>query len=141
MKLIHILKTKVAAIDCEPLFSAAADLGVRIGWLELDSAATPPAALEEPAALGAFRAVGVNQGRVVAVKPVRGEAVVKDLLREHFAGCRLVVIRGELEAPALVVTPSGYRIRFEDGGEREFAAEALAKALRGPRLRKHEVVD
>lgn len=136
MKRIHVLRTATAAADCGPLFAAAAALGLRVGWLDLESTARTPPELEEPAALGAFRAVGVADERVVTVKPVHGAKVLEDLLREHFAGCRLVLIRGELSAPELTVTQSGYRVRFEDEAEQEFSAEALARALRKSQLRK-----
>lgn len=92
--------------------------------------------LEEAAALGAFRVVGAAGDRVIAVKPVRGAKVLKDLLREYFAGCRLVVIRGELDVPELSVVESGYRVRFEDGTEKDLSAEALAKVLRKRKMRK-----
>ncbi|MCP4200642.1 MAG: hypothetical protein GY769_01750 [bacterium] len=135
MKRIHILRTTSAAAEYESLFAAAADLGLRIGWLDLAGDAGIPAELEEAARLGALRAVGVTANRVVTVKPVRGAKVLKDLLREHFSGCRLVVIRGELEAPELEVALDGYRVRFEDGTAKDFSAKALARALRSPRLR------
>ena len=136
MKLIHVLRTSITASDCRPLFKAAAALGVRVGWLDLESTAAVPPELEEAAAQGAFRAVGVSAARVLTVKPVKGASVLKDLLREHFVGCRLVVIRGDLDAPELLGAPGGYRVRFEDGAEKDFSAEALAKALRKPRLRE-----
>ncbi len=139
MKRVHLLRTRIAASDCEPLLAAATEVGVRVGWLDLESVADSPPELEQAAASGAFRAVGVIEGRVLTVKPVRGALVITDLLREHFAGCRLVVIRGDLPetaAPELMLAKSGYRVRFEDGTEKEFAADALAKALRRPRLWK-----
>ena len=71
----------------------------------------------------------------------RGQAgartvVVEDLVREYFSGCRLVLVRGTLEAPELLKAASGYAVRFVDGTEKSFTAEALAGALRAPRLRR-----
>jgi hypothetical protein len=141
MKRIHLLRTAAEAAECRPLLAAAADLGLRVGWLNLESIASAPPELEEPAALGAFRAVSAGGGQVVTVKRVRGALVMKDLLREHFAGCRLVVIRGDVNAPELTVTPSGFQVRFEDGAEQEYSAEALARALRRSRLQKRRTAD
>lgn len=141
MKHIHLLRTTRDALDFHPLFAAATALGVRVGWLDMESTAGAPRELEEAATQGAFRAVGVTENRVLTVKPVRGATVLKDLLREHFAGCRLVVIRGGLDVPELLVAADGYRVRFEDGTEKDFSSEALAKALRKPRLRPDRVSD
>lgn len=138
MKLIHVLRTSISATECGALFAAAAALDVRVGWLDLESGAGAPPELEEAAASGAFRSVGVAGDRVLTVKPMRGPTVLKDLLREHFVGCRLVVTRGHLDAPELLVAPGGYRVRFEDAAEKDYSAEALAKALRKPRLRGQE---
>ena len=136
MKHIHLLRTTRDPVDFQPLFAAASALGLRIGWLDLESTADAPPELKEAAAQGAFRSVGVTADRVLTVKPVKGATVVKDLLREHFAGCRLVLIRGNHDAPELPVAAGGYRVRFADGADKDFSAEALAKALRKPRLRR-----
>lgn len=134
MKRMHVLKTALSSTECAPLFEAAAAQKVRVGWLDLACGAAAPAELEAAAAVGAFRSVGVTDGCVVAVKPVPGATVLKDLLREHFAGCRLVLVRGGTEAPELLAAESGYRVRFEASVEKEFSPEALARALGKPRL-------
>jgi len=136
MKRAHVLRTALAVSDCRSLWTAAAELGERIGWLNLESVASATGELEEAAASGVFRAVGVSAGRVAAVKPVRGPVVVEDLVREYFSGCRLVLVRGTLDAPELLKTDSGYAVRFVDGTRKSFTAEALARALRAPRLRR-----
>lgn len=137
MRRMHRLSTALSASECAPLFEAAAAVGVRVGWLDLEldyEAAAAPAALEEAAALGAFRSVGVADRRVLAVKPVRGAPVLEDLLREYFSGCRLVLVRGLGGAPRLLNDPQGYRVGFESGEEKVFTAEALARAASKPRL-------
>ena len=134
MKRTHVLRTALTAPDCRSLFEEAAALGLRVGWLDLSSAAAVPVELESAAGLGAFRAVGLTAGRVLAVKPVRGAAVLGDLLREHFSGCALVLVRGDVEAPELGAAPEGFRVSFEDGAAKLFSAEGLARALRRPRL-------
>jgi hypothetical protein len=79
---------------------------------------------------------------VVAAKPLRGEPVLRDLLREHFRGCRLVLVAGRgapQELPALEpATGDGYRVA--PSGEAAstcapatFAPAALAARLRRPR--------
>lgn len=136
MKHVHRLRTELTPSDCRALFEAAEQLDLRVGWLDLDSVVAAVPQLEEAAAQGAFRSVALASGRVFALKRVRGASVLKDLLREHFSGCRLVLVRGEVEAAELLGGQEGYRIRFEDGSERTYSAEALAKALRKPRLRR-----
>ncbi len=141
MKHIHVLRTTGDAADFRALFASSSALGVRVGWLDLDTEAGPPPQLEEVAELGVFRVVGVTAKRVVTVKPMHGATVLKDLLREYFVGCRLVVIRGELDAPELLAIPSGYRVRFEDGDEKDFSSDALARALLKPHLRRSAISD
>jgi hypothetical protein len=141
MKRVHRLETSIPVADCQALFEAAAALDLRIGWLDLESTFTAPAELEEPAALGVFRAVVVAGNRVLALKPLRGAAVLEDLLREHFSGCCLVLLRGHHGAPRLSRDEDGYRVRFEDGADKQFTAEALARALRQPRLRGAQTLE
>ncbi len=102
------------------LFAAAAAAGERVGWLELASPPAHPGPLEEAAAQGALRAVAAGAGRTVSVKPTRGAPVLRDLLREHFLGCSLVLVRGHAGHPRL--TPAGDDYRLE-----------LAPALDGSR--------
>ncbi|HEX2163937.1 MAG TPA: hypothetical protein VHM02_08310, partial [Thermoanaerobaculia bacterium] len=145
MKEPHLLRATAAPDSFAPLAAAMAALGLRLGWLEL--AAAPPAPLPAgPAAalgLGVLRAVAVGPGLTVAAKPLRGAPVLRDLLREHFLGCRLVLIAGEAapeELPA--IEPDGGEDGGEDGryrlvaggGEaaRRLTAAALAARLRRP---------
>src|SRR6185436_14218941 len=92
----HLLRVELGPAAFLPLFAAARALELRLGWLELGGAVAPlPASLDAAASLGALRAVAVGEGKSVAVKPRRGAPVLKDLLREHFAGCALVLVEGE----------------------------------------------
>src|SRR4029077_12286629 len=94
----HLLRVEDPPEKFAPLVEAARTLGLRIGWLELGGTGHPvPPVLEAAAALSVLRAVEVGDGRTGAVKPLRGAPVLKDLLREHFRGCALVLIRGELK--------------------------------------------
>lgn len=112
--------------------AAAKEEGMRVGWLLL--AATPvPEALEEAAALGVLRAVAVGQGRTVALKAVRGEPVLDDLLREHFLGCRLVLVAGDLELPELEPAADGWRVTLGDGSTRQLTTAQLVARLRRAR--------
>lgn len=115
-----------------PLFAAARQRGVRIGWLDLaDRAASAEPVLGRAADLGAARAVAAGGGRVVAVKPVAGAPVLRDLVREHFAGCPIVLVRGREGRPALAALPDGrFRVSAAAGRELDLdAAAALARLL------------
>jgi hypothetical protein len=80
---------------------------------------------------------------VVSVKRVTGPPVLRDLLREHFLGCALVVVRSggtgsalevELaEAPALEAVAGRLRVAAPGQAARELSPEELAALLRRPR--------
>jgi hypothetical protein len=114
----HLLRVEMEAAEIAPIIQAAAAEGLRVGWLQLDremSPATPPE-LETAAAAGALRAVAVGGGRAIALKPMRGQAVLRDLLREYFTGCALVLIQGAAKAPLLASDgQGGWKILGSDG--------------------------
>ncbi len=115
------------------LLGALAEVGDRAGWLELGgSGVAPPAGLEQAAAAGVLRAVAVGDDRVMTVKPIRGAAVIDDLLREHFRGCRLVLVRGGEGLVRLATDGDGWRLTPPAGrAVRQSTAELLA-SLRRP---------
>ncbi|HEV7668623.1 MAG TPA: hypothetical protein VGS22_08875 [Thermoanaerobaculia bacterium] len=135
MKTPHLLRVEQGSAEFAPLFAAARSLDLRIGWLELGQIATPlPSSLEAAAGEGALRAVSVGGGRTVAVKPMKGAPVLRDLLREHFRGCALVLVRGECaDVPRLSAEGENYRVA-SGSVVRTFDAAHLAAALRRPRL-------
>jgi hypothetical protein len=138
----HLLRVTGDAAPFAPLFAAARAAGLRVGWLELAALAAPPS-LESAAAQGALRAVAVSAGRSVSVKPRRGAPVLHDLLREHFAGCALVLVRSDEwslpgEAPPLLKvsaaeTAAAWEIAFAAGSARRYTSEELVATLRRPR--------
>jgi hypothetical protein len=142
VKRIHLLRYQGEPTALEALFAAVRAEGLRAGWLQAD----PVRREEGPAGLaveaGAFRAAAVAPGRVASVKRVAGPPVLRDLLREHFLGCALVVVRpggagsaldAELaEVPTLELGPDGYRITAAGQAAHELSAEALAARLRRP---------
>lgn len=148
MKRIHLLRCAGPPEALEALFEAIGREGLRAGWLDL-AAAVAPAELSAPGAAvgaGAFRAAAVAPGRVVTVKRVAGAPVLRDLLREHFLGCVLVVVREAgaggaasalgadlAELPVLESGPGGFRVTAPGQAARELTAEALAARLRRPR--------
>lgn len=133
MKAPHLLRVEESPEKFAPLIEAARTLGLRIGWLELGGTAHPvPPVLEAAAGLGVLRAVEVGEGRTVAVKPLRGAPVLKDLLREHFRGCALVLVRGEVEAPWLRIEGEGWVVAPPGAASRGYTPEKLAEALRKP---------
>ena len=129
----HLLRVTDPPAGFAPLIEAARALGLRIGWLELGGAVSPlPEPLECAAALGVLRAVAVGEGRTVAVKPLRGATVLRDLLREHFRGCVLVLVRGEADAPLLEADDEAWRVSLPAGVVRRLSTGDLAAALRRP---------
>ena len=137
MKSPHLLRVEDAPDRFAPLIDAARALGLRVGWLDLGAAPAPiPESLETAAGLGVLRAVSVGEGRTVAVKPLRGTPVLKDLLREHFQGCALVLIRGEIRgeiaAPALRTEDDAWLVTPPGAASRRYATADLALALRRP---------
>jgi hypothetical protein len=137
-----------------PLFEAARAEGLRAGWLELEP---PPRheAFERATTAGALRAVAVGGGHAASLKRVAGLPVLADLLREHFLGCVLVLVRGEpgeassklrpLPPPRDAGEPAWRRLvpaapgapwtlESADGTEHRLELTALVKRLRRPRL-------
>lgn len=143
MRRIHLLRHDGPAESLVPLFEAARREGLRVGWLDLGAAAEAlPPALGEALDGGAFRAAAVAPGRTVAAKARSGPPVLRDLLREHFLGCALVVVRpgggGEAhpeleEAPWLEAEGGRFRVVPPAGAALELTADALAARLRKPR--------
>lgn len=133
MKSPHLLRVEDAPDRFAPLIEAARALGLRTGWLDLGTASSPlPEPLETAAGLGVLRAVWVGEGRTVAVKPLRGQPVLKDLLREHFQGCTLVLVRGEIAAPTLRIEGDAWLVTPPGAASRRYATVDLALALRKP---------
>lgn len=131
----HLLRVERPVVEFEELIAAVRRQGGRVGWLELESASSPspepvPSSLAAAAERGMLRAVAVGGHRSVAVKPMRGEPVLRDLLREHFRGCWLVLVRGDVEASLL--TPRGNEWTIAGGSRRWTTAEVVA-GLRKPR--------
>ncbi|MFY9825200.1 MAG: hypothetical protein WAM82_27730 [Thermoanaerobaculia bacterium] len=135
MKSPHLLRVTEPPDRFAPLIEAARALHLRIGWLDSPGESPVPSPLEAAAELGVLRAVAVGEGRVVAVKPLRGRPVLKDLLREHFLGCALVLVRGEVDAPALEPDGDAWRLQLPGSSERasrRLTTAELAAALRKP---------
>jgi len=127
----------LVAVDQPPesfseLFSFARRQGLRIGWLDLTLRADAPPAPAVDA--GAFKGVVVGEGRVVATKRIAGETVLRDLLREHFVGCAVVLVRGHQAEPRLR-TENGEWSLDEAGAARAYSIEALLRRLLRPRYR------
>lgn len=105
----------LVAVDQGPeafaaLFSAARARGVRVGWLDLAATPEPPAALGEAADAGAAKVVSAATGRVIVLKPTKGAAILRDLLREHFLGYAIVLVRGHSGRPRLEIDAAGARL-------------------------------
>jgi hypothetical protein len=146
----HLLAVDAPAATFSELFAAARAAGLRLGWLEsADPApATPSPAdaptmagagsLEHAAAAGALRAVAVAPGRTLALKPLAGPPVLRDLLREHFQGCAAVLVQGSLapsDAPRLTAPSADtWHLTTPEATPHHLTTEALLTQLRKPRL-------
>lgn len=124
----HLLRVQQNPESFAPLVERASEAGLRVGWLELEGA-EPPARLEAAAATGVLRAVAVGGQRTVAVKPRRGDPVVRDLLREHFLGCALVLVRGEVGASWLEAEGGGWIVHRAADSSLRFDTGELVRAL------------
>lgn len=149
MKRIHLLRYRGEPGALTPLLQAARGEGLRVGWLDLpgEGPAPLPPSLEAASSAGAFRSVAVGGRHSVAVKLAGGPPVLRDLLREHFLGCALVVVRrvdepgegasrmaADLAAvPELTVGEGEFRVTPPGEAGRAFQAPVLAARLRRPR--------
>jgi hypothetical protein len=124
----HLLCVQQTPESFAPLVEGASEAGLRVGWLEMGEV-EPPARLGAAAATGVMRAVAVGGQRTVAVKPVRGDTVLRDLLREHFLGCVLVLVTGEVDAPRLEAEGGGWIVQRVAGKPLRFATGELVRAL------------
>jgi hypothetical protein len=135
VKAPHLLRVAAPPAAFASLVGAARAAGLRVGWLALAPPGGVPEELEEAAAGGVLRAVAAGEGRSVAVKPLAGPPVLGDLLREHFRGCVLVLVRGEVKAPRLAPEGDGWRLE-PTGGAEEAAPLRLSSAELVARLRR-----
>ncbi|MEO8198870.1 MAG: hypothetical protein ABI689_19315 [Thermoanaerobaculia bacterium] len=136
MKAPVLIAVDRPAEEFASLFAAAKAAAVRIGWLAMNAPADPPPPLQAPPLLEAFRAVAVGDGRTIAMKPMKGKAVLRDLLREHFLGADVVLVAGLELFPRL--TPRGegpWNLAESATASRHYTTEELLVRLRKPALR------
>ncbi len=135
VKIPALVGVNAPAAAFDALFAAAHRRGVRIGWLELETAPSPPPELALAADAGAFKSVAVGGQRALSLKPVRGPVVLRDLLREHFLGCGVVLVRGDARYPRLSLADGSYRLAFSVDRERSLDADEAVAVLLRPRHR------
>ncbi|MEM6792791.1 MAG: hypothetical protein AAF725_02340 [Acidobacteriota bacterium] len=156
MKRIHALIVAHPPESFASLAEALGSRGERLGWLDWRPQAPRPrlategdgpgAELEAAARPPFLRAVAVGCNGLVALKPVGGPPVLRDVLREHFRGCLAVLVRtgarassleAELESAGFEsarLEPSGDNLRYRVASTR--AAGLWDPALLADRLRK-----
>lgn len=136
MKTPVLLAVDGSADAFASLFAAAKAAGIRIGWLAMNAEVDPPPPLQAPPLLEAFRAVAVGDGRSIAMKPMKGKAVLRDLLREHFLGADVVLVAGLELFPRLVARGDGpWKLVESATASRVYTTEELLVRLRKPALR------
>jgi hypothetical protein len=128
----RIVRVDQPAAAFEELFEAARSAGVRVGWLDFEGPSELPVDLGLAARNGAFRAVEVAGRDVLSYKRLAGPPVFEDLVREHFTGCRLLLVRASVAAPELAAVANGWRLRSAGGSEREFSTGEFLTRLRKP---------
>jgi len=134
-----LLAVSTTADDFAPLFKAATAAGVRIGWLAFNAPIDAPPVLQAPPLLAAFRAVAVGNQLSIAMKPMKGAPVLRDLLREHFLGADVVLVAGLDLYPRL--TPQArsgeiaWHLAESASAGRAYTLDELLVRLRKPALR------
>ena len=134
MKMPHIVRVEARAELFAELVEAVHSAGWRVGWLELGLEPSVPDALSGAGQIGMARAVVAGPGRTVSLKSRRGEPVFRDLVREHFLGCRLLLVRGPIDAPSLHPEEGRWRFVPQEGQEMTWGLDGLLRALRRPHL-------
>lgn len=139
--LTHALRVSENSAAFRSLFEALGREGERAGWLDLGALSSVPLAaaanegdLDAALGVGAWKAVGVEGRRSVAIKSRRGAPVLPDLLSEHFRGCRVVLVRGESALPLLRPHGEDWELQRGDGSARRLTTAELVRALRSPLL-------
>ncbi|MEM8996306.1 MAG: hypothetical protein AAGF23_16080, partial [Acidobacteriota bacterium] len=104
MQRIHLLRVEADADAFAPLVTELASRGERAGWLDWRPGDNTPVAdaptagpLADAAGLGVLRAVSISRAAAVSVKPASGPAVLRDVVREYFRGCRVVLVHAGSE--------------------------------------------
>ena len=90
MKRIHLLRVEDDVAAFSPMVEVARSRGLRIGFLDWSFEQAP--AVPAPAR-GLMRHVKLEKGLATASKPMAGPPVLRDVLREYFSGCVLVLVR------------------------------------------------
>lgn len=136
MKAPTLLAVEAAPEAFTELLELGRRQGIRIGWLDWRQEPIDwPGSLREPLAAGAERAGIVAPGGAVVGRRRAGPAHLRDVVRSHFLGCHLVLVRGLAGVPRLEALDSGFRL---EGARlvRSFAdAGKLLEELRRPRWR------
>lgn len=136
MKKIHLLRVDPGSNveDFRSLIDAVRADGGRVGWLcwRPDESADD----QELSTNGLLRHVEIDAAGSVARKTRTGPAVLRDVVREHFRGCRVVLVAGEgvgelAELPRPTAVDDGYRVESGESA-RKMSAEDLAARLRRP---------
>lgn len=132
MKRPHLWAVEGPPGDYEVLMIAASAAGLRVGWLEMAEVVDPPSGLGEAAEAGALRAVALAPGWTVTAKRRKGEPVLDDLLREHFLGCRLVLLAGRPPGNPPLPRLSRANASSPNGAAKGVASDAALWRLASP---------
>ena len=135
MKAPAVVAVEGAPEAFEALVRAAAERGARVGWLDWDAASAPPEQLAGAAGAGVAKAVAVSAGGSISWKARKGPPVLRDVLREQFLGCAIVLARGLEGAPRLIADGPTYRLEATGAAPRTLAAAEAAAELLRPRWR------
>ena len=131
MRHVHHLQVDGEVEEYLELIEALRAGGIRVGWLDLRGADVP-ASLKPACRAGVLRAVAVDDDVTVSAKPRQGNAVMKDLQREYFLGCAVVLVRGSEDLSRLVAADGRWRLESPGAPTRTLDTAQLVKILRRP---------
>ena len=110
MKRIHCLNYGGDEGKLGELITTATSRGLRLGFLDLET--QEQVALYQEQVTPWAKIVQVGERANLTLKRRRGPWILKDLLREHFRGFDLVLVKGAAEFPELSVVNKEWLLSF-----------------------------
>lgn len=129
MRRPHLLRVADPIESFSALVERACAAGLRVGWLGLEEPPMPPV-VDAIVATGVSQCVLAGRRQTLTARARRGPPVLEDLLRQHFLGCDVVLVHGQVDLPALERGESGWRVTSIEGRQRQLGDDQLLAAFR-----------